>query len=148
MTCQNDIKGLKNPSRIIKVGLATISTYLSYFKIFQHISTCFVDVLGRPRISQVSLDPGGSGGRQDWCLEGPCHETQGDFPISEPSGGRKASHEPGGSPYTSPLLLGKMLGTQKLTKMKNIPLLMMLIRHGFHVFSLAAEVSTCSKGSH
>ena len=77
--------------------------------------------------SQVSLDPGGSGGRQDWCPEGPGHETQGDFPISEPSGGRKASHEPGGK--TSFLGGLKMVGTQKF----QIPI---VGGHGFSLFFL------------
>jgi|OrbCmetagenome_4_1107370.scaffolds.fasta_scaffold299192_1 Na+/H+-translocating membrane pyrophosphatase len=54
-----------------------------------------------------------------------------------------------GHRYTSPLLLGKMLGTQKFTKMKNIPLLMMLMVVFSMLFLLRkAEVSTCSKGSH
>ena len=141
MTCQKDIKGLKNHQGSSRSVLpCTISTYT--YHIFQHnFNMVRGFFFGRPRISQVSLDPGGSGGRQDWCLEGPCHETQGDIPISEPSGGRKASHEPGGSPLLSPLLLGKMLGTQKLTKMKNIPLLMMLMVMFSMFFSLAQSRS-------
>jgi uncharacterized membrane protein len=54
-----------------------------------------------------------------------------------------------GHRYTSPLLLAKMLGTQKFTKMKNIRRLMMLMVVFSMLFLLRkAEVSTCSKGSH
>lgn len=100
-----------------------------------------MDLHGQPRISQVSLDPGGSGGRQDWCLEGPCHETQGDFPISEPSGGRKASHEPGGSPVYVTVVVGENAGYPKIHKNEKHPTVDDVDGRVFHVVSLAQSRS-------